>query len=76
MAKLKKLEPKPREAKYRLTLTRDEARCIQALAGRCANGSSPLRGVWRVLEAELGRGFPDPVDPGGRAIPAIHFKEN
>ena len=75
MAKLKKLEPKPREAKYRLTLTRDEARCIQALAGRCANGSSPLRGVWRVLEAELGRGFPDPVDSGGRDIPTIYFKE-
>ena len=73
MAKLKKVEPK---AKYRLTLTRDEARCIQALAGRCANGSSPLRGVWRVLEAELGRGFPDLVDSGGRDIPTIYFKES
>ena len=76
MAKLKKLEPKPREAKYRLTITREEARHIQALAGRCANGSSPLRGVWRVLEAELGRGFPYPVDSGGSEIPVIYFKEN
>ena len=75
MAKLKKLEPKPREAKYRLTLTREEARHIQALAGRCANGSSPLRGVWRVLEAELGRGIPNLVDSGGRDIPTIYFKE-
>ena len=76
MAKLKKLEPKPREAKYRLTLTREEARHIQALAGRCAIGSSPLRGVWRVLEAELGRGIPNLVDSGGRDIPTIHFREN
>ena len=73
MAKLKKVEPKPREAKYRLTLTREEARHIQALAGRCANGSW---GVWRVLEAELGRGIPNLVDSGGRDIPTIHFREN
>ena len=74
MVKLKKLEPKPREAKYRLTLTRKEARHIQALVGRCISNSL-LQGVWNVLEAELGRDFPDLVDSGGRDIPTIYFKE-
>ena len=74
MAKLKKLEPKPREAKYRLTLTREEARHIQALAGRCS-GTCPIQGVWDVLEAGLGRGIPNLVDSGGRDIPTIYFKE-
>ena len=75
MAKLKKLEPKPREAKYRLTLTRREAQHVQALAGRCTS-NSPLQGVWDVLQAELGRGVPNLVDSGGRNIPTIYFKED
>ena len=75
MAKLKKLEPKPREAKYRLTLTREEAQHVQALAGRCTS-NSPLQGVWDVLQAELGRGVPNLVDSGGRNIPTIYFKED
>ena len=75
MAKLKKLEPKPREAKYRLTLTRNEARRIQALVGRCISNSS-LQGVWNVLEAELGRDIQKLVDSGGRDIPTIYFQED
>ena len=74
MAKLKKVEPKPREAKYRLTLTRKEARHIQALVGRCFGGC-PIQGVWDVLQAELGRGVPNLMDSGGRDIPTIYFKE-
>ena len=75
MAKLKKLEPKPREAKHRLTLTRNEARHIQALVGRCSWGR-PIQGVWDVLQAELGRGIPNLVDSGGRNIPTIYFNES
>lgn len=75
MAKLKKLEPKPREAKYRLTLTREEARHIQALVGRCLGGF-PLQCVWDVLSAEFGRDCPALVDSIGRSIPTIYFKEN
>ena len=76
MAKLKKLEPKPREAKYRLTLTRKEARHIQTLAGCCASGSSPLLEVWNALFAEFGWDGPTAVDSCGKGIPAIHFKED
>ena len=75
MAKLKKLEPKPREAKYRLTLTREEARHIQTLAGRCASESSPLRDVWNALFKEFRWDHPTAVDSGDRTISAIHFRE-
>ena len=73
MAKLKKLEPKPREAKYRLTLTRKEARCIQALAVRCGGWGPPLLGVWDALFAEFGWDYPTPMDSNGHEIPVIHF---
>ena len=76
MAKLKKLEPKPREAKYRLTLTRKEARHIQALVGRCGGRNRPLRGVWDALFAEFGWDLPSFADSDGSAIPTIHFNED
>ena len=68
MAKLK-----PREAKYRLTLTREEARHIQALVSRCGGANRPLRGVWDALFAEFEWDYPNPTDSGGNAIPIIHF---
>jgi len=75
MAKIKELEQKPRQKKYRLILTQDEVNRLRSLVGKAASGEG-LGEVYDALysQAEIGVQW-DLRDSSGRQLYIIKFTD-